>query len=118
VITFDNSDNGTRPSGRFNEPDPVISNPPDSLSSQRLESRAPLLGEIFISIDDAVSQARQFRSTWESELVRYLVHGTLHLRGYDDLQPALRRTMKREENRLLKELSRRFNLGRLKKVTR
>ena len=73
-------------------------------------------GEIYISVDDAVQSAPRFRSTWQSELVRYLVHGVLHLRGYDDLQPAARRVMKREENRLLKDLSRRFDLGRLERV--
>jgi len=70
-------------------------------------------GEIFICIDDAVKQARQFRTTWQSELVRYLIHGVLHLVGYDDLTPAGRRTMKREENRLLQMLSRQFSLRRL-----
>jgi probable rRNA maturation factor len=69
-----------------------------------------LHGEIFICIDAAVKQARQFRATWQSELVRYLIHGVLHLVGYDDLTPAGRRVMKREENRLLRMLSRQFSL--------
>ena len=72
-----------------------------------------LHGEIFICIDDAVKQARQFRTTWQSELARYLIHGVLHLVGYDDLTAAGRRVMKREENRLLRMLSRRFFLGHL-----
>lgn len=72
-----------------------------------------LHGEIFISIDDAVAQAGPFGATWQSEVVRYLAHGILHLEGYDDTTPARRRTMKREENKLVKALSRRFDLGRL-----
>ncbi len=68
-----------------------------------------LAGEIFISVDDALGYARQFRTSWESEVVRYVVHGILHLRGYDDLKPELRRIMKREENRLVKVLSQRFD---------
>jgi len=72
-----------------------------------------LHGEIFICIDDAVKQARQFRTTWQSELVRYLTHGVLHAVGYDDLTPADRCVMKREENRLLGMLSRQFSLRRL-----
>lgn len=72
-----------------------------------------LAGELFISIEDAVRQARQFRTTWPSELARYLVHGLLHLRGYDDVEPAARRVMKREENRLLKTVTRQFDLKRL-----
>ena len=50
---------------------------------------------------------------WQSEIARYLVHGLLHLEGYDDAGPGPRRAMKRRENKLLKELSRRFDLGKL-----
>jgi probable rRNA maturation factor len=59
-------------------------------------------GEVYISIPDAVAQAKEFGTTWESELARYAIHALLHLRGYDDLEPAARRVMKREENRLLR----------------
>jgi probable rRNA maturation factor len=70
-------------------------------------------GEIFICIADAVKQAQEFRTTWQSEVVRYVIHGALHLRGYDDLQPAKRRVMKREENRLVKRVASQFALARL-----
>ncbi len=63
-------------------------------------------GELFICYDVAVSQACEFRTTWPGEVARYLVHGVLHLQGFDDHRPADRRKMKREENRLLRELSR------------
>jgi probable rRNA maturation factor len=69
-----------------------------------------LHGEIFISVPDAVKQARQFGTTWQSELVRYVIHGLLHLRGYDDLRAKQRRLMKREENRLLKSVNAEFPL--------
>jgi probable rRNA maturation factor len=78
-------------------------------------SGGPLFGEIFICIDDAIKQAKQFRTTWQSEIVRYIVHGILHLIGYDDLKPGLRRVMKREENRFVNSLSREFDLGRLQR---
>lgn len=72
-----------------------------------------LSGEIIICIDDAITQSREFRTTWQSELVRYVIHGLLHLHGYDDLIPAARRKMKREENRLLRLTLRRFPFQRL-----
>ena len=72
-----------------------------------------LHGEIFICIDDAIAQARQFRTSWQAELARYVIHGVLHLRGLDDIRAADRRKMKREENRLLKEVARRFPLSKL-----
>jgi probable rRNA maturation factor len=70
-------------------------------------------GEIFICVEEAVLQARRFRTTWPSELTRYLVHGLLHLQGYDDLRPADRRRMKQQEGRLLRQLARRFDLRQL-----
>ena len=58
-----------------------------------------LHGECFISVADAVAQARDFGTSWDAEVVRYVIHAILHLRGFDDLEPAARRVMKRQENR-------------------
>jgi probable rRNA maturation factor len=74
---------------------------------------AALHGEIFICVDEAVLQARKFGTSWQSEVVRYLVHGVLHLVGHDDSRAGARRRMKREEGRLLGGLSRRFSLAQL-----
>jgi rRNA maturation RNase YbeY len=73
-------------------------------------------GELYISIDAAVAQARAFRTTWESELARYLIHGLLHLAGYDDHHPSARRRMKRAEDQLLRAVARRFPLCSLSKA--
>ncbi|MBN9691696.1 MAG: rRNA maturation RNase YbeY [Verrucomicrobia bacterium] len=61
-----------------------------------------LQGELFICIAEAVRQAAEFRTDWKQELHRYVIHGLLHLRGFDDREPAVRRVMKREENRLVR----------------
>ena len=74
------------------------------------KSQPHLHGEIFISIPDAIKQAREFGTTWQSETVRYIIHGLLHLCGYDDLQPKKRREMKREESRLLLRMAHLFPL--------
>lgn len=71
----------------------------------------PLHGEIFVCVDEAIVQARKFGTCWQSEIVRYVVHGVLHLLGHDDRRAAARRTMRREENRLVRGLSRRFSLA-------
>ncbi len=123
VITFDHSDPGERPS-----PGAGIC-APSSLKNTSIPVKAPtslrpgrphsagfhedLHGEIFICLDDAVKQARAFQTTWQSELTRYVIHGLLHLCGHDDLQPAARLKMKREENRLLRETTKRFVLAKL-----
>jgi probable rRNA maturation factor len=73
-----------------------------------------LAGEIVVCLDVARSQARRFRTTWQAELVRYVAHGCLHLCGHDDHQPQARRRMKREENRLVRQLARQYTFGRLR----
>jgi probable rRNA maturation factor len=70
-------------------------------------------GEIFICPDKALTHARLFRTTCQSELIRYIIHGTLHLLGYDDTRPAARRRMKQAEDRLLRELARQFDLRKV-----
>ncbi|HMJ89920.1 MAG TPA: rRNA maturation RNase YbeY [Candidatus Acidoferrum sp.] len=82
-------------------------------SEQPQPRAATLHGEIFISIPDAVAQAKEFNTTWQAELARYVIHGLLHLSGFDDLEPKLRREMKREENRLLKAVEKEFRLREL-----
>jgi probable rRNA maturation factor len=72
-----------------------------------------LHGEIFVCVDEAVLQARKFGTSWQSEVIRYLVHGVLHLLGFDDSSAGARRKMKQEENRRLREITRRFPLSKL-----
>jgi len=87
----------------------------DYLEKRKAESgkRKFVYGEIFISVDDAVSQAKRFKTSWQSEIIRYLVHGILHLLGHDDLRADLRRKMKRQENRLLRALLVKFSLAQI-----
>jgi probable rRNA maturation factor len=56
-------------------------------------------GELIICVDQAVAHARQFRTTPSRELALYLVHGILHLLGYDDRWPTARRRMRAAERR-------------------
>jgi probable rRNA maturation factor len=76
-------------------------------------AKGQLHGEIFICVAEAEKQAKEFKTDWRSEVVRYVVHGILHLIGHDDLQPAARKKMKLVEGRLVRELSRRFALSKL-----
>jgi rRNA maturation RNase YbeY len=72
-----------------------------------------LAGEVNVCIAEAVIQSRRFDTNWQTEMVRYIVHGFLHLRGHDDHESAARRLMKREENRLVRAISRGFDLSKL-----
>ncbi|MCP5518144.1 MAG: rRNA maturation RNase YbeY [Verrucomicrobiales bacterium] len=66
---------------------------------------AGLRGEILVCPEVAAQQAREFRTSTASELVRYVAHGLLHLCGYDDHDVEDRRVMKRQENRLVRQLA-------------
>jgi probable rRNA maturation factor len=70
-----------------------------------------LHGDLLVCVPEAVRQAKLFRVTWQKELVRYIVHGMLHLRGYDDHNASDRRKMKGVENRVLGHLAQRFDLN-------
>lgn len=66
--------------------------------------RAGLAGEICVSADTARTYARQHRRDFSTELTLYIVHGWLHLAGYEDLQPAKKRRMRAAEARAMKLL--------------
>ena len=90
------------------------------LEKRKAESgrRKQLHGELFVCVDEAILQAKKFDASWQSEVVRYIVHGVLHLLGHDDLRADLRRKMKREENRLVRLLARRFALAQLARLAK
>src|SRR5262249_6177921 len=58
-------------------------------------------GDIYVCIDEAIRQAKRFGTSWQQELVRYVVHGILHLLGYDDRTVRARKGMKSIENKLV-----------------
>lgn len=62
-------------------------------------------GEICVSVDTAAAYAHRAGRDFATELTLYLVHGWLHLAGYDDLKPALKRRMRAAEARAMGLLS-------------
>jgi probable rRNA maturation factor len=63
-----------------------------------------ICGEVVIGGDTAVRVAGELGSLPSEELVLYLVHGILHLCGYDDLDDLQRVQMRRREAELLELL--------------
>jgi probable rRNA maturation factor len=64
-----------------------------------------LLGDIVISVPTARKQAVAAGLSMQEELERLLIHGLLHLAGYDhERGPAHARTMQLKERRLLRSL--------------
>lgn len=56
--------------------------------------------ELYISVQDASRNAKKYHSSLEQELMRLVIHGVLHILGYDDKSPKKRAVMKALENRL------------------
>ncbi|HEY4301059.1 MAG TPA: rRNA maturation RNase YbeY [Candidatus Didemnitutus sp.] len=99
--------------GEFmNDPSPTdvitFAGPPDPAGDERNA------GEICICVDTAAAFVgardgrivRAIRDRFAEELTLYLVHGWLHLAGYDDLQPEKKRRMRGAEKRALTLLRR------------
>lgn len=55
-------------------------------------------GEIYVSIDRADIQARRYKVSLEKEVLRLIVHGTLHLSGWDDVTRSQKLRMRKREN--------------------
>lgn len=73
-------------------------------SGPEIPKEAWTAGEICVSVDTAVTYARAHGHDFSTELTLYLVHGWLHLAGFDDLVPAKKRVMRRAEARAMKLL--------------
>ncbi len=68
------------------------------------------LGDVVISLDTARRQALEYRGTLIDEVDRLLVHGILHLAGYDhEVSPREERRMRRRERDLRARLRRDFS---------
>jgi probable rRNA maturation factor len=72
-------------------------NPTDVLSFLLERSEKSLEGEVVASADAARASAPRYKSTPEDELLLYVIHGTLHLVGYDDATPRQRAAMRKKE---------------------
>ncbi|MBD3236985.1 MAG: rRNA maturation RNase YbeY [Candidatus Eisenbacteria bacterium] len=77
----------------------VLAFPTDS--SAWPEEMPSLLGEVVVSTDRAAAQAAERGIAPARELARLVVHGLLHLLGYDDQTPRDRARMRRREDRYL-----------------
>ena len=75
--------------------------PTDVLSFVLERSEQSLEGEVVASADTAAACAPRYGETPEDELLLYVIHGTLHLVGYDDTAPRQRTVMRKKEREYL-----------------
>jgi probable rRNA maturation factor len=60
-------------------------------------------GEIFISVETACRHAHAFGNSLAGELRLYIVHGLLHLHGFDDRSQAGARKMEKTQEQILRQ---------------
>ena len=63
-----------------------------------------ILGDIVISVEKAKEQALVYRKSLKNEVGRLVIHGILHLIGYDDSSRASLKKMHAREEEILKEI--------------
>jgi len=80
-----------------NRPTDVLSFPMDE---EEFDSEVRLLGDVVISVDTAQQQAQKMRHSLELEVVFLLIHGILHLIGYDHVRKSDQARMKAREETL------------------
>ncbi|WP_208560139.1 rRNA maturation RNase YbeY [Marinilactibacillus kalidii] len=62
-----------------------------------------VLGDLFVSIDKAIEQAEEYGHSFKRELGFLVVHGLLHLNGYDHMTDADEKEMFALQEEILKE---------------
>jgi probable rRNA maturation factor len=85
--------------------------PTDVLSFQLSPGPRNLEGEVIVSADTARSSAQRYGWSAWGELLLYVVHGTLHLVGYDDDTPKHQAAMRAQEQAQLAKVGLRVPYG-------
>lgn len=83
---------------QHDEPTDVLSFPLSEANSKKLA------GELVIGVEVAQAQAAERGHDVQAELALYVIHGLLHLCGYDDHEPADAAAMRERERHYLKRL--------------
>jgi probable rRNA maturation factor len=75
-----------------------------------------VLGEVFICPKTAIDYCNSKKGEPHQETTLYLIHGLLHLIGYDDIEPLDRKKMRRKERDCIRFLEKRSAFLKEKKI--
>lgn len=73
----------------------------DIITFDNSENKIMLEGEVYISIDRVKENASKFKSEFQDELDRVIIHGVLHLMGYKDKESTDKALMRKKEEACL-----------------
>jgi len=87
-----------------------VDNPTDVLSfsmqeGENIPGEDNLLGDVVISLETALHQAKEFGHSVERETAYLAVHGVLHLLGYDHIEEADRKQMREKEESIMQKIN-------------
>ena len=63
------------------------------------------LGEVIVSVEQAQKLSQRLKISFQEELLRYLIHGILHLLGYKDSTKSFAEKMMKKQEEILVRLS-------------
>lgn len=93
---------------RSNRPTDVL-----SFGMKRDEFGLPFYGEIIISLDRALENSKIFGTEFNSEVTLYIIHGILHLFGYDDETVSEKRRMSGRQLQILESICTKEKLSKV-----
>jgi len=73
------------------------------VAKQRDKDEPVVLGEVVVSHEMAASRCGEYKNPFKRELALYIIHGVLHIFGYDDLDERSYAKMWRKQNDYLKK---------------
>ncbi len=74
----------------------------DIISFDLSETKAVLIGEVYISVDRVKDNTITHQTAFTEEILRVIFHGALHFCGFKDKKPADAKEMRAQENKWLK----------------
>lgn len=91
---------------KIDRPTDVLSFALNEGEEPEIEGGAPVnvLGDIVISVEKAIEQAKEYGHSTKREIAFLTVHGMLHLLGYDHMEEADRAEMRKEEDFVMEKL--------------
>lgn len=73
----------------------------DVISFSFFEDRDSIPGDIYVSMDAVLKQAKELNHSMANELTILIIHGVLHLFDYDDKKEKNKKIMKKHEDEIL-----------------
>lgn len=75
----------------------------DIITFDNSNNKTTITGDIYISIDRVKENSKTYNTKFTNELHRVIIHGTLHLLGFDDKSAKAKTLMTKKEDNYLKK---------------